>query len=195
MDVPRVRYLTIPRSSFEIVTALTDAEKAHFVNTVYDCFVQLENGEEPVFKPTDSKILNMAIRDSVLEVESGFQTYMKRMTARKNHKETIDESMTDHRSIIDLQQKEENRLEKKEGNRLEKKEENRILSVNHQVIDEAQRQEIEIRLQELGIEADDGFWNTARKYGYDMVDDALSKAESVGITSLKCITGMIKEGV
>lgn len=187
MNVPRVRYLTIPRSSFEIVTVLTDAEKAHFVDAVYDCFVQLESGEEPDFQPTDSKILNMAIRDSVLEVSNGFQTYMKRVNARANHKETIDESLIDQRSIIDRQQREEIEEKRKE------KEEN--ISVNHQVIDEAQRQEIKTRLQKLGIEADDGFWKTATKYGFDRVDDALNKAESIGSNSLMFITKTIKEGV
>ncbi len=189
MNVPRVRYLTIPRSSLEIVTTLSDEEKANYIDVVFDCFVQLESGEKPDFQPTESRILNMAIRDSVIEVENGFQTYMKRVTARANHKEFKDQSMIDHRLIFDRQQREE--IERREE--IEK---TRDISLNHQVIDDVQRREIEARLHELGIpEADDGFWKTATKYGFDRVDDALNRAESVGIDSLKRITGMIKEGV
>lgn len=95
-----------------------------------------------------------------------------------------DQSAINQRSTIEEKREDEKREEKNYG------------SLTFQGISEAQRAEIEKRLENLGIEkADAGFWNTCFVHGFDSVDAALSKAESVGNGNLKFITSMIANGL
>lgn len=189
----KVRYLTISRLAIELVSSLSDADNAAFNKIVFSCFQQLEKGQQIRIQETDNPILQVAIREAVQELENGYRNYEQRINARKkssnmeteNQRSITDESPINQRLTI-----EKNRREK------ENKEEIYDTPNSRNGIGEAQRAEIERRLNLLGIEKiDSGFWNTCFHYGFDAVDAALSKAETIGDGNLKWITGMIKNGV
>ena len=179
-----VRYLTISRLALELVSAMSDSENALFNRLIFTCFTQLENGQKPDIPATENAVLNIAIREAVQELDSGYRTYCQRVNARKKDQRSItDKSPIDQRSTID---------------RKDRRDENREIygTINSAGIDDSQRTDIEHRLNDLGIEkADSGFWNTCFLHGYEAVDGALSKAESVGNGNIKFITGLIANGV
>ena len=79
----KVRYLTIPRVSIELVANLSEHETAQFIKIIFSCFRQLEDGQELAYEETDSPILNIALREAVEELEMGYKNYIQRMNARK----------------------------------------------------------------------------------------------------------------
>lgn len=186
----QVRYLTISRVAIELVSSLSPEENKLFNTILFSCLKQLENGQEPEVQKTESPVMDFVLREAVQELESGYKTYLQRITAAKkkkgseNHRSISDISPINQRSTIEEKREDEKREEKNYG------------SPTFQGISEAQRAEIETRLQNMGIEhADTGFWNTCFVHGFDSVDAALSKAESVGNANLKFITSMIANGL
>ena len=75
----KVRYLTVCRSSIEVVSKLTEHEKALFIDILYSAFKQIEAGE-PVTVPEVDGVLSVILDDAISELESGFATYMKRVS-------------------------------------------------------------------------------------------------------------------
>lgn len=189
----RVRYLTISRVSMELVTKLSPEENALFNRALFSCFHQLENGEEPEIMETESDILNFCLAEAVDELVSGYRTYIKRINAAKGDKGKQDDSETGQRFITDKSVMDQSSTE--EGFDRPKGFDRNIDTFKPAGLEEGQKEEIIGRLKALGIEkADSGFWNTCFVYGYDCVDTALSRAETLGNSNLKYITGLIANG-
>lgn len=78
-----VRYLTISRIAFELVTALSAEENLRFNRILFACFRQLESGSAISYEETENPILNIALREAVSELETGFYVYKKRASGGK----------------------------------------------------------------------------------------------------------------
>jgi len=89
-----VRYLTISRIAFELVTALSAEDNIRFNRILFSCFRQLESGETISYEETENAILNIALREAVAELETGFVTYMKRASGGKKDGATDDQRST-----------------------------------------------------------------------------------------------------
>lgn len=80
----RVRYLTISRIAFEIVSKLSDADNAQFNRILYSCFEQLEQGKQPEYEDTESPLLNIALGEALSELQYGYITYTRRQNGGKH---------------------------------------------------------------------------------------------------------------
>lgn len=191
----KVRYLTVCRSSIEVVSKLTEHEKALFVDILYSAFKQIEAGE-PVTVPAVDGVLSVILDDAIAELESGFATYMKRVNARNkaDQAETADqeppEPVTNHRPINDSindpsptdNRREENRKEK---NKKESSEEsdgegnggNRLPTDKEQL--ELQAYQLKVWLQNMGIGIDEDILKAWNKYGFDAVRSAVHRFDGV----------------
>ena len=108
----KVRYLTVSRMAVEVVSKLSPEEKALFLDILYSAFKQIENGE-PVTVPEVDGVLSVILDEAITELQSGFETYMKRVNARnKADQESEKESMTDQRPINDTSMTDNRREEK-----------------------------------------------------------------------------------
>ena len=102
----KVRYLTVSRSAIEVVSKLTEHEKALFLDILCSAFKQIERSE-PVTVPDVDGVLSVVLDDAIAELESGFTTYMKRVNARNkadqadNADQEQPEPAHNQRSIID----------------------------------------------------------------------------------------------
>lgn len=104
MPENRVRYLTIPRAGMELATILSVEDKGKYIDLVYQYFIWLEKGETPQLHETGSKVLDIALRETVSELTNGYNKYVQRMTARKkntDHRSSTDTLEQDHRSSTD----------------------------------------------------------------------------------------------
>lgn len=190
----KVRYLTVCRSSIEVVSKLTEHEKALFVDILYSAFKQIEAGE-PVTVPAVDGVLSVILDDAIAELETGFATYMKRVNARNkaDQAETADqeppETVTNQRPINDSindpsptdNRREEKRREEKRkesdesdgegngGNRLPTDQEQLQLHVY----------QLNMWLQKLGLSVDDDIVNAWKKYGFDAIRSAVRRFEGV----------------
>ena len=191
----KVRYLTVCRSSIEVVSKLTEHEKALFVDILYSAFKQIEAGE-PVTVPAVDGVLSVILDDAIAELETGFATYMKRVNARNkaDQAETADqeppEPVTNHRPINDSindpsptdNRREEKRIEK---NKKESSEEsdgegnggNRLPTDQEQL--NLQAYQLQTGLNRLQIPVDDDILNAWKKYGFDAIRSAVHRFDNV----------------
>ena len=191
----KVRYLTVCRSSIEVVSKLTEHEKALFVDILYSAFKQIEAGE-PVTVPAVDGVLSVILDDAIAELETGFATYMKRVNARNkaDQAETADqeppEPVTNHRPINDSindpsptdNRREEKRIEK---NKKESSEEsdgegnggNRLPTDQEQL--NLQAYQLQTWLNRLQIPVDDDILNAWKKYGFDAIRSAVHRFDNV----------------
>lgn len=93
----RVRYLRVNRMSLEIVASLGAAEKAQYMDQLFSWFLQLERGEELIPGETGNPVLDLALREALGELETGYEQYMKNVNARKTPVEPVE----DQRCISD----------------------------------------------------------------------------------------------
>ena len=106
MPAGKVRYLTISRVALELVCSLSDKQNGEFNRILFSNFQKLEAGEELESAKTDDKILDIAIREALTELRSGYATYMQRVSARKkavDDQSAEDQRKTDAESVIDRQ--------------------------------------------------------------------------------------------
>ena len=176
----KVRYLTVSRMAVEIVSKLSEHEKALFLDILYSAFKQIENGE-PVTIPTVDGVLSVILDDAISELETGFSTYRKRMTARS--KADQEQPANDQRSIndpspIDNRREEKRREEKRSdqsdgegngGNRLPTNQDELNL----------QAYQLQTWLNRLQIPVDDDILNAWKKYGFDAVRSAVHRFDNV----------------
>lgn len=122
MTAPQVRYITIPRTALEIAHSLPAKDKALFVDSVYEIFQQLSNGEEPHINETGRPFLDMAVRESIPEIETGYRNYQRRARGGKpaNSTPMVNQCPTNGQPMV-RNSREENRREeiRKEGEREE----------------------------------------------------------------------------
>lgn len=188
----KVRYLTVCRSSIEVVSKLTEHEKALFVDILYSAFKQIEAGE-PVTVPAVDGVLSVILDDAIAELESGFATYMKRVNAR-NKADQADqeppEPVTNHRPINDSindpsptdNRREEKRIEK---NKKESSEEsngegnggNRLPGDQEQL--NLQAYQLQTWLNRLQIPVDADILNAWKEYGFDAIRSAVHRFDNV----------------
>lgn len=191
----KVRYLTVCRSSIEVVSKLTEHEKALFVDILYSAFKQIEAGE-PVTVPAVDGVLSVILDDAIAELETGFATYMKRVNARNkaDQAETADqeppETVTNQRPINDSindpsptdNRREENRKEK---NKKESSEEsdgegnggNRLPGDQDEI--NLQAYQLNLWLQKLGLSVDADILKAWNKYGFDAIRKAVHRFDNV----------------
>lgn len=96
-----VRYLTISRIAFEMVTALSAEDNIRFNRILFSCFRQLESGEAVNYEETENAILNIALREAVSELETGFVTYMKRASGGKKDEAKNDQRSTNGQPMVE----------------------------------------------------------------------------------------------
>ena len=189
----KVRYLTVCRSSIEVVSKLTEHEKALYVDILYSAFKQIEAGE-PVTVPAVDGVLSVILDDAIAELETGFATYMKRVNARNkaDQAETADqeppEPVTNHRPINDSindpsptdNRREEKRREEKRKESEESDGEgnggNRLPTDQEQL--NLQAYQLQAWLTRLQIPVDDDILNAWKKYGFDAVRSAVHRFET-----------------
>lgn len=190
----KVRYLTVCRSSIEVVSKLTEHEKALFVDILYSAFKQIEAGE-PVTVPAVDGVLSVILDDAIAELETGFATYMKRVNARNkaDQAETVNqeqpEPVTNQRPINDSindpsptdnrreeKRREEKRKESEEsdgegngGNRLPTDQEQLKLHLF----------QLNMWLQKIGLAVDDDIVNAWKEYGFDAIRSAVYRFDNV----------------
>lgn len=187
----KVRYLTVSRMAVEVVSKLTEHEKALFLDILYSAFKQIENGE-PVIVPDVDGVLSVILDDAIAELETGFATYKKRMNARNkadksdpaDQAEAEPEPAIDQRSINDPSPI-DNRIEKnrKEKEKIRSDESdgegnggNRTLSDQEQVQVEAYQ--LKTWLQRLGIGIDEDILKAWNKYGFDVMRSAVHRFDN-----------------
>lgn len=187
----KVRYLTVSRSAIEVVSKLSEQEKALFVDILCSAFKQIEAGE-PVTVPAVDGVLSVILDDAIAELETGFATYMKRVNAR-NKAETADqeppETVTNQRPINDSindpsptdnrreeKRREEKRKESEEsdgegngGNRLPTDQEQLKLHLF----------QLNMWLQKIGLAVDDDIVNAWKEYGFDAIRSAVYRFDNV----------------
>lgn len=123
----KVRYLTISRVAIELACSLKDADNKMFNQILFSCFQQLEDGQIPEYADTDNPVLNIALREAVAELETGYKNYLQRVNARKkpiadeetesaiDRRSTADQSAIDRQSTIEENRKEDKKTEESIG--------------------------------------------------------------------------------
>ena len=189
----KVRYLTVSRMAVEVVSKLSEHEKALFLDILYSAFKQIENGE-PVTIPDVDGVLSVILDDAIAELETGFATYKKRMNARNKadkvdpadqepEPETEPEPVTDQRSINDPSpidnRKDKIRKEKEkirsdqtdgEGNG------GNLTSVQEQI--ELEAHQLKTWMQRLGIGIDADILKAWKQYGFDVLRSAVHRFDN-----------------
>lgn len=188
----KVRYLTVSRMAVEVVSKLTEREKALFLDILYSAFKQIENGE-PVTVPDVDGVLSVILDEAIAELETGFSTYKKRMNARNkagqsdpaDQDKPEPEPMTDQRSINDPSpidnRKEEKRKEKKRTESEESDGEgnggNRLPADNDTL--NLQSAQVGKWMQRLGLSVDADILKAWTRYGYEAIRKAVDRYSNV----------------
>ena len=188
----KVRYLTVSRMAVEVVSKLSEHEKALFLDILYSAFKQIENGE-PVTVPAVEGVLSVILDDAIAELETGFSTYKKRMNARNkadqadkaDQVEPEPEPVNNQRSINDPSPIDNRREEKrKEQKRTESEESdgegnggNRLPTDKEQL--ELQAYQLKVWLQNMGIGIDEDILKAWNQYGFDAVRSAVHRFDGV----------------
>ena len=188
----KVRYLTVSRSAIEVVSKLSEHEKALFLDILCSAFKQIENGE-PVTVPAVDGVLSVILDDAIDELETGFSTYKKRMNARNkadqadkaDQVEPEPEPVNNQRSINDPSltdnRKEKNRKEKEKKKNDESDVEgnggNRLPTYKEQL--ELQAYQLKVWLQNMGIGVDEDILKAWNQYGFDAVRSAVHRFDGV----------------
>lgn len=193
----KVRYLTVSRMAVEVVSKLTEQEKALFLDILYSAFKQIENGE-PVTVPAVDGVLSVILDEAISELETGFATYMKRVTARNKADQADNgnqeqpepmtnqrsESLTNQRPIIDPslidnrreeKRKEEKKKEESDGEGLQGG--NRLPTDQEQL--NLQAFQLQAWLQRFGIGFDADIVNAWKENGFDAIRSAVHRLENV----------------
>ena len=186
----KVRYLTVSRMAVEVVSKLSPEEKALFLDILYSAFKQIENGE-PVTVPEVDGVLSVILDEAITELQSGFETYMKRVNARnKADQESEKESMTDQRPINDTSMTDNRREEnRKEKNKKESSEEsdgegtggNRTFEG---IPDDQEQRSLYLYqlnqwLSKLGLAVDDDILTAWKEYGFNAIRKAVPRFNGV----------------
>ena len=188
----KVRYLTVSRMAVEVVSKLTEHEKALFLDILYSAFKQIENGE-PVTVPAVDGVLSVILDDAIAELETGFATYKKRMNARNkgdqadkaDQVEPEPEPVTNQRSINDpspIDNRKEKKRKEKEKNRTDESDGegnggNRLPTDKEQL--ELQAYQLKVWLQNMGIGIDEDILKAWNQYGFDAVRSAVHRFDGV----------------
>lgn len=185
----KVRYLTISRIAIELVCSLPEKENAQFLKIMFSCFQQLENGDIPSLQETENPVLNIALREAIDELVTGYKNYLQKKNARKNSGEKrrsiSDQSANNRRLIVD-----EEEIDKDID-----KDETDYVSPHPGGMQEYQKKDIEASMQVLGLVPDEGFWNTCNYYGYEKASECFAYAQSIDKKwTLKGITKLIANG-
>lgn len=185
----KVRYLTVSRMAVEVVSKLSEHEKASFLDILYSAFKQIENGES-VTVPAVEGVLSVILDDAIAELETGFSTYKKRMNAR-NKADQADkadqvepEPVNNQRSINDPSPIDNRREEKrKEKKRTESEESdgegnggNRLPTDKEQL--ELQAYQLKVWLQNMGIGIDEDILKAWNQYGFDVMRSAVHRFDN-----------------
>ena len=193
----RVRYLTVARVAIEIVSNLTDTENAQFNRILFSCFKQLENGQPPEYELTDSPLLNVALKEAIGELQEGYETYMKRVTAAQRK---ADESETDQRSINDTSETDQRpTIRKKEIEKEYKESESeRLTSEGMQggrPFNELEQAQLNAALNNAYISPDPQFWSFAKKAGYRITLDAIRKAAEIRTHEISYVVKLMRDAM
>jgi hypothetical protein len=172
----------------EVVSKLTPDEKALFLDILYSAFKQIENGE-PVTVPDVDGVMSVILDEAITELQTGFDTYMKRVNARnKADQESEKESLTDHRPINDTSmtdnRREEKRIEKKEQiDESDGKGTGGTGAFEGIPADQEQRSlylyQLNQWLSKLGIAVDDDILTAWKEYGFDAIRKAVPRFNGV----------------
>ena len=190
----KVRYLTVSRMAVEVVSKLTPEEKALFLDILYSAFKQIENGE-PVTVPEVDGVLSVILDEAITELQSGFETYMKRVNARNKTDQVSDqvsegESLTDQRPINDTSMTDNRREEnRKEKNKKESSEESDGEGTGGNRTFEgipADKEQLSLYLYQLnqwlsklGLAVDDDILTAWKEYGFDAIRKAVPRFNGV----------------
>lgn len=192
----KVRYLTVCRSSIEVVSKLTEHEKALFVDILYSAFKQIEAGE-PVTVPAVDGVLSVILDDAIAELESGFATYMKRVNARNKADQADNgnqeqpepmtnqrsESLTNQRPIIDPSLIDNRREEKRKEEKRREESDGEGMQGGNRLTDEEmmnlQAVQLQAWLQRLGIGVDADILTAWKENGFDAVRSAVYRFDNV----------------
>lgn len=188
----KVRYLTVSRSAIEVVSKLSEHEKALFLDILCSAFKQIENGE-PVTVPAVDGVLSVILDDAIDELETGFSTYKKRMNARNkadqadkadqvepepepvnNQRSINDPSLTDNRKEKNRKEKEKKKNDESDG---EGNGGNRLPTDKEQL--ELQAYQLKVWLQNMGIGVDEDILKAWNQYGFDAVRSAVHRFDGV----------------
>ena len=186
----KVRYLTVSRMAVEVVSKLSEHEKALFLDILYSAFKQIENGE-PVTVPAVEGVLSVILDDAIAELETGFSTYKKRMNARNkadqadkaDQVEPEPEPVNNQRSINDPSPIDNRREEKrKEKKRTESEESDGEGNGGNRTLSDKEQQQIEaVQLKmwcdRLGIGIDADILKAWNQYGFDAIRSAVHRFE------------------
>ena len=191
----RVRYLRISTNALELVNLLpSDSQKAEFLRIIQEQFKRLEAGEELEEISTGDLFFDTVIRMEMEELEDGFRVYSQNATGNK--KSSGQQRSTSGLPVVSSGQQRSTSANSRVEVEEDKRKKIDFDTINPAGLDESQRNEILSRLDALGTQKPDaGFWNTCFRYGYQAVDDALTRAEVTGNGSLKYITGMVANGI
>ena len=184
----KVRYLTVSRSAIEVVSKLSEHEKALFLDILCSAFKQIENGE-PVTVPAVDGVLSVILDDAIDELETGFSTYKKRMNARNkadqadkadqvepepepvnNQRSINDPSLTDNRKEKNRKEKEKKKNDESDG---EGNGGNRLPTDKEQL--ELQAYQLKVWLQNMGIGIDEDILKAWNQYGYEVMRSAVQR--------------------
>ena len=184
----KVRYLTVSRSAIEVVSKLTEQEKALFVDILCSAFKQIEAGEPVTVQAVDG-VLSVILDDAISELETGFATYMKRVNARNKADQEQPEPVTNQRPINDNindpsmtdNRREEKRKEEKrtesEGIDGEGNGGNRLPGNQDEY--NVQAYQLQTWLNRLQIPVDADIVNAWKKYGFDAIRSAVHRFDNV----------------
>lgn len=192
----KVRYLTVSRMAVEVVSKLTEQEKALFLDILYSAFKQIENGE-PVTVPAVDGVLSVILDEAISELETGFATYMKRVTARNKADQADNgnqeqpepltnqrsESLTNQRPIIDPSLIDNRREEKRKEEKKKEESDGEGMQGGNRLTDEEmmnlQAVQLQAWLQKLGIGFDADILTAWKENGFDAIRSAVHRFENV----------------
>lgn len=188
----RVRYICVPVTSFELADALSEHDKAVFIEQVLKMFKSCENGDDPVPDKTENRVLEIALEGAAREIKKGYDTYIKRQDARQGN---AGKSKTDQRSINDGsavtgEEKNEELLEKdslelSEGEGMQ----------GGRPFSELEQQSLNSALNYAGIYPDPQFWTFATKAGYRITMDAIRKTADMRSHSLAYVVKLMGDSM
>ena len=191
----RVRYLTVARVAIEIVSNLTDSENAQFNRILFSCFKQLENGQPPEYEATDSPLLNVALKEAIGELQEGYETYMKRVTAAQKKP---DEPETSQRPINDTSETDQRPTIRKREKEEREKESERLTSEGMQggrPFNELEQTQLNAALKNAYIYPDPQFWSFAEKAGYRITLEAIRKAAEIRTHEISYVVKLMRDAI
>lgn len=192
---PKVRYITLSRVALGIIARCPPEDAALFIQIIYSCFQQLEEGQIPTYEETNNPMMDLALQEAVSEMQAGYETYQQRITARKSSTSSpvqsrsviTEPSAINHRSTIEenkknIKEKEENR-ESKEGN------------AKGREFTPLEEHMLRITLGTACIQPDDSFWKLAKEAGYEATLSAIQQATEQKSRSLSFVVKLIEESM